>query len=123
MEAMSSNAARSLVDPVALGSQIASRRKRHGWTQRELCQRTGLDPSRLSKLERGVTLPLLTEVLTFQQVFETSLDELVLGAPAPTDAYLLRRLEGLTTVPEQELLRKLLQALVVGLHRQGEAPE
>lgn len=120
--AMASIGTRGLVDPVVLGSQIASRRKRFGWTQRELCQRTGIDPSRLSKLERGVALPLLSEVLAFQLVFETSLDELVLGAPAPTDAALLRQLEGLTTLGEQELLRKLLKALVAGLRRQAEPP-
>lgn len=62
-----------------LGSRIALLRERHGWRQRHLAQHLNLTSDRLSKIERGVREPLITEVAALSKEFGLTLDEMVFG--------------------------------------------
>jgi len=70
------------VDLIAFGSRIVDSRHQKEWTQRALAFRSGVRPSRLSKLERGLRMPKLEECLQRASALGLGLEELVLGTAA-----------------------------------------
>lgn len=65
-----------------LGAVVQEARRRHGFTQQTLCQKSGLSYSTLAKIERGaIKAP---SIFTIQQIAATlgiGLDELMSGVP------------------------------------------
>lgn len=70
------------MDEKRLGAVVQDARRRHGFTQQALCQKSGLSYSTLAKIERGaIKAP---SVFTIQQIAATlgiTLDELMAGVP------------------------------------------
>lgn len=103
------------------GVRIVQRRKEKGWKQRELARRMGIEPSRLSRLERGIGTARLEELARLRETLGGSVDELLFGA-APVGIQELDRLsEELAQrgFPEEadtlsKLFRLLLQRLRCG---------
>jgi transcriptional regulator with XRE-family HTH domain len=96
----------------ALGSRIVQQRERHGWKQRELARRLGMDPDKLSKIERGIREPSITELMRLCKQLDCSLDDLVLGRRTTVDAALHNLLP-----PDEELKAvgyKLFEAVAGG---------
>lgn len=96
-----------------------------GWSQRELSRRTGLDPTRLSRLERGIRLPKLEELVAFREVFAIGLEELAFGESAEAQEVLelARRLLDVASREEEAGLRRLLRVLLTGLQHGDPAEE
>ncbi len=70
------------MDEKRLGSVVQAARRRYGFTQQTLCQKSGLSYSTLAKIERGAIKS--PSVFTIQQIAQTlgiSLDELMAGVP------------------------------------------
>lgn len=70
------------MDEKRLGLVVQEARRRHGYTQQTLCQKSGLSYSTLAKIERGAIKS--PSVFTIQQIAATlgmSLDELMQGVP------------------------------------------
>ncbi len=109
-----------------LGSRIVERRNARGWKQRELARRTGIEPGRLSRIERGLAEPNLDELARFKDAFGGSLDELLFGeAPAGPEGsldQLARDLVRLGSRDETAILRRLLQLLVLGYRQEQRQP-
>ena len=93
-------------------------RNARGWIQKELARRTGIEPGRLSRIERGLAEPSLDEMVSFRTAFGVTLDELLFGeapaAPAGRLDELVRDLERIGSRDETAILRRLLQLLVRG---------
>lgn len=100
-----------------LGARLTQLRNVRGWSQRELSRRTGLDPTRLSRLERGIRLPKLEELVAFREVFAIGLEELAFGESAEAQEVLelARRLLEVASREEEAGLRKLFRLLLTGL--------
>src|SRR5436305_7476313 len=79
----------------AFGVRLAQLRRGKGWTQRELSRRAGIDPGRLSRLERGVGRVTAAELVRFSKALGAGLDEIVFGTSSPESEWhrLLRELE------------------------------
>lgn len=99
-----------------IGPRILDFRNQRGWNQIELARRAKLRAARLSRLERGLRLPKLDELVRLAEAFETGLDELAFGEPRDRaqSLRLLRDLEVLGTPEELAGLKRLLQLLVLG---------
>ena len=70
------------MDEKRLGLVVQEARRRHGYTQQTLCQKSGLSYSTLAKIERGAIKS--PSIFTIQQIAVTlgmSLDELMQGVP------------------------------------------
>lgn len=117
---------RQTVHLQALGSRIVERRNARGWKQRELARRTGIEPGRLSRIERGLALPNLEEIARLKDAIETSVDELLFGeAPAGPEGSLdelARDLDRLGSRGEIAILRRLLQLLILGYRQEKQPP-
>lgn len=102
----------------ALGSRIVEHRNARGWKQRELARRAGIEPGRLSRIERGIASPNLDEMFRLKAVFGGSLDELFLGeVPAGPEGSLdelARDLERLGSRDEIATLRTAVRRSALG---------
>lgn len=75
------------MDEKRLGAVVQEARRRHGYTQQTLCQKSGLSYSTLAKIERGAIKS--PSIFTIQQIANTlgiSLDELMVGVPIASKA-------------------------------------
>ena len=71
-----------------LGALLKRQRERHGWTQQQVIDRTGLDRSSsyLSSIETGKTSPSIDELDTLARLFgATSIDLLREASGIPAD--------------------------------------
>lgn len=65
------------IDYPAIGMRIRDARKRKGWTQAELAERSGIEPSNISHIERAATKLSFPTLVSIANALEASLDELV----------------------------------------------
>jgi transcriptional regulator with XRE-family HTH domain len=113
---------RTGVDDRRLATRIREQRRSHGWTQRELSQRSGISPDRLSRVERGASIRV-DELVALSRTLGLGLDELMFapaaGAPGASAEDLARQV--LRLIPPEDLppLTRLLQVLASGLRAHG----
>ncbi len=67
-------------DPIllALGKNVSDLRKEKGLTQEQLAERSGLDSTYISGIERGVRNPSIASLVRLAKGFKTTVSELVL---------------------------------------------
>jgi len=97
-----------------VGSRIAERRLTKGWSQREVGRRTGLHPTRLSRIEHGVVKPRLEELVALHGALGLGLDEMVFGTLSSAPSGELPELLEAIPPEDREVLLRLLQVLVSG---------
>jgi len=67
---------------MAFGERIKALRKEKSWTQEELSQQIGGDARQISRYENGKFLPSADVIIKIAQVFDVSIDYLLLdGTP------------------------------------------
>lgn len=65
------------IDYCGIGKRIRAARKRRTWTQAELAERSGIEPSNISHIERAATKLSFPTLVAIANALEVSLDELV----------------------------------------------
>lgn len=65
------------LDYVVIGSRIREIRKSKQWTQALLAERSGVEPSNISHIERAATKVSLPTLVSIANALDVSLDELV----------------------------------------------
>ncbi len=68
------------IDYVSIGERIRGLRKQKKWTQEELAEFSGVEPSNISHIERAATKVSLPTLLHIANALEVTLDELVFGS-------------------------------------------
>jgi len=71
--------------PVALGNNIKEARKRRGWTQRDLAEQIGSDPSYVNRVETGKINPTVAVAERLADALGCTLDYLVKGPESEAD--------------------------------------
>ena len=66
-----------MIDYVSLGKRIRDIRKKQGLTQALLAEKSGVEPSNISHIERAATKLSLPTLVSIANALEVSLDELV----------------------------------------------
>ncbi|MFN0007214.1 MAG: helix-turn-helix domain-containing protein [Planctomycetota bacterium] len=64
----------------AVGHALRAERERRGWSQEELCSRSGLDRTYLSGIERGARSPTLRSLIRVVEALDIPLSKVVLAA-------------------------------------------
>ncbi len=62
-----------------MGKLIKKLREDKGWTQAELAEKIPIGRNAVSKWERGKTIPDISALIRLRDIFNVSLDELLLG--------------------------------------------
>ncbi len=73
------------MDQAKIGKFIASQRKRNNWTQSQLAEKLGITDKAVSKWETGKSLPDLSLFTPLCDLFDITLNELLLGELIPDD--------------------------------------
>lgn len=68
------------IDYISIGKRIKSLRTEKGWTQAKLADRSGVEPSNISHIERGATKLSLPTIVNIANALEVTLDELAYGS-------------------------------------------
>ena len=106
-----------------VGRRIGELRTLRGWTQRELCRRTGIDPARLSRIEKGAT-PKLGELLQIGAALNAGLEDLVLPDELPSGDEITRLARGLERLApeEREIVLRVVRAAILGFRGHSTDP-
>ena len=67
------------LDYTIIGKRIKEKRLEKGWTQAMLAEKSGIEPSNLSHIERAATKLSLPTLISIANALEKTLDELVWG--------------------------------------------
>lgn len=67
------------IDYKTIGSRIREARKAKKWTQATLAEKSGVEPSNISHIERAATKLSLPTLIKIANALEVTLDELVYG--------------------------------------------
>lgn len=65
------------IDYVSIGKRIKSFRNEKGWTQAVLAEKSGVEPSNISHIERAATKVSLPTLISIANALDVSLDEIV----------------------------------------------
>ena len=68
------------IDYVSIGNRIKEIRKSKGWTQAKLAEKSEIEPSNISHIERAATKLSLPTMVSIANALEVSLDELAYGS-------------------------------------------
>ena len=62
-----------------IGKRIRTERKRNGLTQAKLAERLGISLNTIGRIEVGIRMPSIELFVELAELFEVSLDYLILG--------------------------------------------
>ena len=79
------------LDPVAVGKRIAELRRKRGWCQRHLAERSGVHPAVIGLIEVGLRLSHRDAAIALAVVFRRSLEHILFGLPNRTGLWKLKQ--------------------------------
>ena len=68
------------IDYVSIGNRIKELRTAKGWTQAKLAEKSGVEPSNISHIERAATKLSLPTMVNIANALDVTLDEIVYGS-------------------------------------------
>ncbi len=110
------------VDYVAIGERIREFRVRAHLTQAALAERSGVEPSNLSHIERAATKVSLPTLVNIANALEVTLDELVYGSLVKSTPVSVKAMEEVLagcTPHEQMVLAEFLKRSVDSFRKFG----
>ena len=68
------------IDYISIGNRIKEVRTEKGWTQAKLAEKSGVEPSNISHIERAATKLSLPTLVNIANALDVTLDEIVYGS-------------------------------------------
>ncbi len=99
------------LDYVVIGSRIREIRKSKQWTQAILAERSGVEPSNISHIERAATKVSLPTLVSIANALDVSLDELVYSNLNKSAHISVTLIDQLLTDCTAEELRSLVEVI------------
>jgi len=105
------------MDQIKIGKFIAERRKRKGYTQRQLADILGISDKTISKWERGNGFPEVSLLLPLCEELGISVNELLTGESVPDDHYRKKAEENMVNLVKeaQENRKKIILSAMIGV--------
>ncbi len=100
------------LDYTDIGKRIRQVRTQRGWTQAKLAEKSGVEPSNISHIERAATKLSLTTLVSIANALEVSLDELAFGSLIKSPHVSIKLIEETLsdcTADELKLLTEILK--------------
>lgn len=99
------------IDYRAIGVRIREKRTEKGWTQAELAERSGIEPSNISHIERAATKLSLPTLVSIANALEASLDELVYDSLSRSAGVSFEKIDGLLSDCTDAELRAMVEMI------------
>ncbi len=68
------------IDYISIGNRIKELRTAKGWTQAKLAEKSGVEPSNISHIERAATKLSLPTMVNIANALDVTLDEIAYGS-------------------------------------------
>jgi transcriptional regulator with XRE-family HTH domain len=106
-----------------IGCRVVEIRERNGWLQSELSRRAQIQPSRLSRIERGLVIARIDELIRLSRALLVSLDDLVFDPPAQgadEEVRHLRALLAAASPEDRQAIRRFSHIFLIGYRQAGQ---
>lgn len=105
-----------IIDYTTIGSRIREFRKRRNWTQAQLAEKSGIEPSNISHIERAATKLSLPTLISIANTLEVTLDELVYGNLVKSSHVSIKLIDDLIVDCSPEEIKALAEMIKTTKH-------
>lgn len=95
----------------SIGKRIKKFRVERGWKQSQLAEKSGVEPSNISHIERAATKVSLPTLVSIANALEVSLDEIVYNSLIKNEHISIKEINELLEDCEREELTALIQII------------
>ena len=99
------------IDYISIGNRIKEFRKAKNWTQAVLAEKSGVEPSNISHIERAATKLSLPTMVNIANALEVSLDEIAHGSLIKNDHISLKMLDDIISDCTSEELKSIIEVI------------
>ncbi len=99
------------LDYAAIGQRIRMFRIKRGWKQSDLAEKSGVEPSNISHIERAATKLSLPTLVSIANALEVSLDEIVYNSLIKSKHIYVREIDELVGDCDPKELSSIIQMI------------
>lgn len=99
------------LDYAAIGQRIRMFRIKRGWKQSDLAEKSGVEPSNISHIERAATKLSLPTLVSIANALEVSLDEIVYNSLIKNKHIYVREIDELVGDCDPKELSSIIQMI------------
>lgn len=99
------------IDYISIGQRIRELRESKHWTQAKLAEKSGIEPSNISHIERAATKLSLPTLVNIANALEVSLDEIAYGSLQKSNHVSIQIIDELLSDCTAEELKSLTEII------------
>ena len=99
------------IDYISIGNRIKEIRMAKGWTQAKLAEKSGVEPSNISHIERAATKLSLPTMVNIANALGVTLDEIAYGSLVKSSRVYVKMIDDILSDCSQEELKSLAEVL------------
>lgn len=99
------------IDYISIGNRIKERRTSKGWTQTILAEKSGVEPSNISHIERAATKLSLPTLVNIANALGATLDEIVYGSLIKSSHVSVKMIDEILADCSSEELKSLAEVI------------
>lgn len=99
------------VDYISIGNRIKEIRNSKGWTQAKLAEKSGIEPSNISHIERAATKLSLPTMVNIANALDVTLDEIAYGSLVKSTHVSIKMINDILADCSPEELRSLAEVI------------
>ena len=99
------------IDYISIGNRIKERRTSKGWTQAILAEKSGVEPSNISHIERAATKLSLPTLVNIANALGATLDEIAYGSLIKSSHVSVKMIDEILADCSSEELKSLAEVI------------
>jgi transcriptional regulator with XRE-family HTH domain len=99
------------VDYISIGNRIKEIRLSKGWTQAKLAEKSGVEPSNISHIERAATKLSLPTLVNIANALYVTLDEIAYGSLVKSSHVLIKIIDEILADCSSEELKAITEVI------------
>jgi len=99
------------IDYISIGNRIKELRTAKGWTQAKLAEKSGVEPSNISHIERAATKLSLPTVVSIANALGVTLDEIAYGSLVKSNHISIKMIDDILADCSPEELKSLAEVI------------
>ena len=99
------------IDYISIGNRIKEIRNSKGWTQAKLAEKSGVEPSNISHIERAATKLSLPTMVNIANALEVTLDEIAYGSLVKSTHVSIKMINDILADCSPDELRSLAEVI------------
>ena len=99
------------IDYISIGNRIKELRTAKGWTQAKLAEKSGVEPSNISHIERAATKLSLPTMVSIANALGVTLDEIAYGSLVKSNHISIKMIDDILADCSPEELKSLTEVI------------